>query len=125
MSDRAYRHVEVERVGETAVVRLLHREYDDDSLDELGAELARPVDEDGSRNLILVLGPREPDCLYSVFLAKLLNLHRRLATNGGKLILAAVPPLALNVIRTSGLERFFHMEPDCEAALESVVAATR
>ncbi|MBX9681467.1 MAG: STAS domain-containing protein [Gemmataceae bacterium] len=125
MSDRAYRHVEVERVGETAIVRLTRRDYDEVSLDEMGAELARPVDEDGCRNLILVLGPREPGCLYSVFLAKLLNLHRRLGTNGGKLILAAVPPLALNVISTSGLERFFHMEPDRDAALASVEAATR
>jgi hypothetical protein len=123
MSDRAYHHLEVERVGDAAVATLLYREYDDRSLDEMSAELARPVDEDGCRSLILVLGPREPECLYSVFLAKLLNLHRRLEKNGGRLILAAVPPLAMNVIRTSGLERFFHFAPDREAALALLTPA--
>ncbi|MFO0865312.1 MAG: STAS domain-containing protein [Gemmataceae bacterium] len=125
MSDRAYRHLEVERIGDVAVARLTHREYNDLTLDEMNAELARPIDEDGCRSLVVVFGPREPECLYSVFLAKLLNLHRRLESNGGRLILSQVPPLALNVIRTSGLERFFHIERDQESALASLAAANR
>jgi hypothetical protein len=105
--DRPFHLIDVYRHGGVFSVQLRQAVVDDQELEELGAEMARLLDEEGCRKLVLVLGPEEPRCLYSVFLAKLLNLKKRLEKVGGALAMAQVHPEAYRIFRVMGLEKFF------------------
>lgn len=114
--DRPYRYITVEQRPPVFCVRLRKLALDDFELEEVGAEMARLVDEEGCRKLILVLGPGEPHVLYSVFLAKLLNLQKRLASDSGVLAIAELGEAGRAIFQAAGLERFFRFFPDLEAA---------
>ena len=116
--DRPYQYLDVERHEKTCIVRLVHAQYDDTMLDQMGVELARLLDEDGCRSMILSLGPDEPDCLYSVFLAKLLSLKKRMELSGGQLLLADLGAHTRKILQVAGLEKYFRMFDDTDAALK-------
>jgi STAS domain-containing protein len=114
--DRPYRYIEMDQHPPLVCVRLKQREFSDPELEDLGAEIARLVDEEGCRKLVLSLGPPEPQCLYSVFLAKLVNLQKRLENDGGILALADLNPTAQAIFEAAGLDKFFRFYPDVPAA---------
>lgn len=121
--DRPFTQIEVDQIGEVFCVRLRYQRLDEMGLEELGAEMARLIDENGCRKMVLNLGPEDPLCLYSVFLAKLVNLQRRLKKNGGSLALAHLNPDTLKIFQVSGLEKFFTIFPDQEAARSALVSS--
>lgn len=118
--ERPYHHIHVERLGPAIGVRLKRGKFDDETIDRLGAELGRLIDEEGCRNLILNLGPDEPECLYSVFLAKLVSLKKRLDGIGGTFALANLSPLAHDIFLAAGIEKFFSIFPDQASALQAI-----
>lgn len=119
--ERAFRYLSVERHGPVVVARPTPLVYDDAMLDSLGVEMASLLDVDGCRSIVVVLGPEPPTCLYSVFLAQLLSLKRRLESHGGQLILTNVTEHTRQLLRVTGLEKFFVERPDVAAALASDV----
>ena len=114
--ERPYRFIVVEQQDGIVCVRLRQLLLNDQELEELGAEIARLVDEHGCRKLVLSLGPDEPQCLYSVFLAKLVNLQKRLENDGGMLALAELSPAAKAIFHAAGLDKFFRLFPDAATA---------
>lgn len=118
--DRPYRYVDVQWHDGAACVKLRQTSFDDAELEELGAEIGRIVDEEGCRRLVLILGPAHPQCLYSVFLAKLVNLQKRLESDNGHLALAQLSPATYTVFQAAGLERFFGFYPNQQAALDAL-----
>jgi len=121
--DRPYHYIDVERHDGAACVKLRQTSFDDAELEELGAEIGRLVDEEGCRRLVLILGPGHPQCLYSVFLAKLVNLQKRLESDNGQLALAHLSLATYAVFQAAGLERFFAFYPHQAAALNAFKAA--
>jgi len=117
--ERPFQQITVERFGETFGIRLRGVDVDEKGLEELSAEMARLIDEEGGRRLILNLGPQEPVCLYSVFLARLIHLQRRLQAAGGELVLAQLSKETKKIFQVAGLEKFFRFFPDQAAALEA------
>lgn len=117
--DRPYQQIDVEKSGDAYCVRLRNVEVDEKGLEDLGAEIARVIDEESGRFLVLQLGPNEPMCLYSVFLAKLINLQRRLQKDGGELALTNVSEATRNIFQVAGLEKFFRFFPDRDAAIDA------
>jgi hypothetical protein len=105
--DRPYRYIDVDRQSDIFCVELRQLSFSDAELEELGAEIARLVDEEDCRRLVLALGPGDPEILFSVFLAKLVNLQKRLESVGGQLALAQLNPTTYGIIQAAGLERFF------------------
>jgi hypothetical protein len=105
--DRPYRYIDVDRQAPVFCVRLKKSSFNEVELEELGAEIARLVDEEGCRRLVLALGPEEPHCLYSVFLAKLVNLQKRLENDDGVLAIAELSSTGQAIFQAAGLERFF------------------
>src|SRR5207302_7692877 len=73
--ERPFKQIEFEQHGDVYCVRLAHTQLDEAGLEELSAEIARLIDENGCRKMVMSLGPEDPLCLYSVFLAKLVNLQ--------------------------------------------------
>src|SRR5471030_264909 len=101
---RPYALIAFELTGDVFCVRLQKPRVEDHQLDELGAELGRLLDEENCRKMVLNLGPEEPECLISVFLAKLINLQRRLESMNGMLTLAHASDYARNIFRIAGIE---------------------
>jgi anti-anti-sigma factor len=114
---RPYRHIEVERRGEVFCVRLHHPRLDEPAIYELAGELRALVADEGCRKMALSLGPHAPECLYSVFLAKLITLQRVLREHGGELVLCHVQPVVRDIFAACCLEQLFHFLPDFEAAV--------
>ncbi len=118
--ERPYHYILPEISSPLAIVRLRQITFNDQELEDLGAEIARLVDEEGCRKIILVLGPKEPQCLYSVFLAKLVNLQKRLESDGGALALAHLNETAMAFFHSAGLDNFFNFYPGVEAARQAL-----
>ncbi len=117
---RMYEHIQVEQQGAVYCVHFRHGRIDDDQLEDLGAELSRLVDEEGCQKMVLNLGPHEVQCLYSVLLAKLVHLQRRLEGHGGGLALAQVTPHVRELFRVTNLDRLFRFYPDQAAAIHAL-----
>lgn len=117
---RTYEQIKVEQQGSVYCVRLQHARLDDDRLEELGAELSRLVDEEGCRKMVLNLGPNEIECLYSLLLAKLIHLQRRLDGSGGGLALAHVTPYMRELFRVTNLDKLFRFYPDQATAVQAL-----
>ena len=82
-----FQQIECQWQGDVACIRLIRTQLDEHGLEELIKDIDQLIDEDGCKKLVLTLGPEDHFCLYSVFLAKLVNLQRRMATAGGTLAL--------------------------------------
>jgi anti-anti-sigma factor len=113
---RTYRYLDVERRGDLFCVRLRRSRLDEAEVYEASAELMALVVEDGCRRMALALGPERLECLYSVFLAKLITLQRELTERGGELTLCEAGPEVRNIFAACGLDDRFRFLPDFEAA---------
>ena len=118
--DRPYRHLDVECQGDVYCARLTRTHLDEAALNELGQEMTRLVDE-GCRKLVLSLGPDSPQCMYSVFLAKLVTLRRRLHECGGSLKITDAGPDTLRLFEVCRLRDYFDFTPDRSTAIASFV----
>jgi len=119
--ERAFNQLEYLEQDGVFCARVKHQQLKEEDLEELSSELARLVDESGCRRMVHWLGPGDLECLYSVFLAKLINLQRRLEQVGGRLALAETSPNTHDVFRATGLEKYFKFYPDQSSAVQSLV----
>jgi anti-anti-sigma factor len=100
--------------------RIRKRRIDETELQSIGDDLIGLVEKQGCRKLILSLGPEAIECLYSVFIAKLVGLHRRVEERGGAMILCDVAPEVMAIFTACRLQDFFEFLPDREAALAAM-----
>src|SRR5262249_39205041 len=92
-----WRQIDVEARGDLRCVRLRQRRIEEASIDELGDELIAAASEEGVTRLVLSLGPQPPDCLYSIFLGKLIAVQRQLRDMGRTLLLCEAGPEVLAI----------------------------
>ena len=118
--ERPYKHLILERQGDVCCARLAAPRIPEDQLEELGGEFTQLVTEDGCRKLVLSLGPHSPECLYSVFLAKLVTLQRRLQSAGGAFKLADVSPEARDIFAACHLDKLFDFAPTTADAVTAL-----
>jgi hypothetical protein len=111
-----YRFIAVERRGDVCCVRLRCTRLEEPEVYELANELLALCDE-GCHKMALGLGPDGPDCIYSVFLAKLMTVQRVLSEKGGALVLCSVSPVTRTVFMASKLDDQFCFLPDFDAAV--------
>src|SRR5262249_61547030 len=93
MENNQYRFFLVERAGDVFLVRLHQTRLEEGEIHQVGEELGLLVTRDGCRKLALSLGPEPPDCMYSVFLAKLVGVRNLLARHEGRMALCEVAPI--------------------------------
>ncbi len=118
--ERPYRQIKLDRDADVCCVHLAHRRIDEQGVNALGNELAELIEKDGCRKMVLSLGPGSLDCLYSLFLAKLVMVQRRLETHGGALVLCDVTPDVMTVFEACRLGTFFEFAPDRAAAVAAL-----
>jgi len=102
-----YRYIVVERSGNVACVRLVKSRLDEEEVYALSRELLHLGRENGCPRIALCLGPQTPECLYSVFLARLISLQRRLNEIGGELKLCQCTPQVIGVLEACALLDYF------------------
>jgi hypothetical protein len=113
-----YRHIHVDRLGDVFCVRLRKLRLEETEIQQLGEEIVSLCADLGCRKLAFSLGPEPPDCLYSVFLAKLIFIRNTLAKVGGQLVLCEVSPIAFSVFEACLLNRVFVFTDDFPAAIK-------
>jgi hypothetical protein len=115
---RQYRYIRVERKNDVFCVHLRQPKLDEPGIYGLADELLHLINVEGCRKMVLSLGPEEPQCLYSVFLAKLISVRRHLLEKGGALKLCEAGSAVTDVFAACQLKDYFDFTPDEETALE-------
>jgi anti-anti-sigma factor len=121
--ERPYRHLDLRREGDVVCVRLRSSQLDEGQLYDMCSELQRLVEDDGCRKLVLNLGPPDPEFLYSIFLAKLVSLQRRLRGVDGAMKIAQASPTTREIFEACRLTSLFDFVPDEATAVESLSRA--
>jgi anti-anti-sigma factor len=117
---RPFQQIAVEREGDTFFVHIPNRRIDENGIHVLGGELTDLIAQDGCRRLVLSLGPGTLDCLYSVFLGKLVMVQRLLHQHEGVMVLHDVTPEVRSVFEACQLQHFFEIAPDRASALAAL-----
>ena len=119
---RRMQQLELDFDEDIACARLRKRRLDEPEIQCLGEELTDLVDTQGCRKLVMSLGPGTLECLYSVFVAKLVGLQRRLLAHKGAFILCDVTPEVMTIFTACKLHTYFEFAPDGAAALAAMKA---
>lgn len=114
----AYRHIDVELHDTIAIVRMVKPRLDEHEIHQLFQEVMDLARAKGCTRIGLCLGPQTPDCLYSVFLAKLISLQRRLYEMGGGLKLCQCTPQVVEILDACVLLDRFDLVPNVQIALD-------
>ena len=69
---------------------------------------------------MLSLGPKPPECLYSVFLAKLCWAQRVLGEEGGVLVLCEVDPMVRSIFEACRLDEQFRFAENFDQAVSAI-----
>src|ERR671939_291961 len=112
------RRLEVEHIGDVTVVNFVDRKIlDEQNIQIIGEQLFGLVDEEGPRKILLNFSNVE--YLSSAALGKLITLNKKLQQAGGRLILCNIDPQILEVFEITKLDKFFNIQKEEQAALQS------
>jgi hypothetical protein len=117
-----YRHLHVERRRDVFCVRLRSHRIEEMEIHDMVDELLELTRSEPCRGVALSLGPEAPECLYSVFLAKLFWAQRVLSERGVSLILCDVPPAVRTIFEAVKLDDRFRFADDFDAAAAELSA---
>ncbi len=112
-----YRHIIVERHGNVACVRLARLRLHEPEIYQMFGELMHLGREGGCPRIALSLGPTTPQCMYSVFLAKLIGLQRRLRELSGGLKLCECTRQVIEILNACVLLEHFDLVADPATAV--------
>jgi anti-anti-sigma factor len=115
--DKSLKHIKVERRGDVFCVHLRRSELQESDILEFADELLKLITADGCRKMVLSLGPGEVDCLYSVFLAKLVMVRRHLTERGGQFKISDASAETIGIFEACRLKQYFDFYPDMDAAV--------
>jgi hypothetical protein len=115
--ERSVRHIAIDRQGDVFCVRFRSHHMSEADILETADELLGLISKDGCRKMVLSLGPGEIECLYSVFLAKLVMVRRHLAEGNGRLKIAEASNATIGVFEACRLREYFEFEPDVPTAV--------
>ena len=115
--ERPYRHLVVERQQDICCVRLRQLRMEEADILEMADELVNLIDQEGCRKIALSLGPGRVECLYSVFLAKLVMVRRLLAEGNGRFKICEATPETIGVFEACHLKDYFDFVPDVATAV--------
>ena len=117
----SFRHILATQVGDVTCVSLRKHQLAEDEVVQMADEVMALV-EGGCRKLVFSLGPGALQCLYSVFLAKLVMFQRVLRERGGAMKLCDVTPEVRGVFEACRLTDLFDFAADSLAALAAFAA---
>src|SRR4051794_26867023 len=107
LMEPVYRHILVEVKNDVFCVRLNKRSLTETEVLEMADEVVRLIEERNCCKMVLSLGPEDPYFLYSVFLAKLIMVRRRLLEAGGKFKIADASSHVRSVFEAAQMHQYF------------------
>jgi anti-sigma B factor antagonist len=110
------RHIIADQVGDVTCVSLKRHRLSEDEILQMADEVIDQID-GGCRKLVFCLGPGALECLFSVFLAKLVMFQRVLRERGGAMKLCDVTPEVLGVFEACRMHELFDFVPTRADAL--------
>src|SRR5262249_25966325 len=110
--DRSFQQIDTEQKGDVVCARVRQRRLGEADVLQFGDELLTLITERGCRKLVVNLGPGPLQCLYSVFLAKLVTARKRIEERGGKMLLCEAHPETMHVFEVCQLDQYFDFVPD-------------
>lgn len=110
------RHITAAQLGDVTCIALKKHRLSEDEVLRMTDEVIGLID-GGCRKLVFSLGPGALECLYSVFLAKLVMFQRLLRERGGAMKLCDLTPEVRGVFEACGLQELFDFAPDGESAV--------
>jgi hypothetical protein len=116
------RHLDVEFRRNVACVRLRSNRIPEVEIHEIAEELVALARTEGCRGVALSLGPQSPECLYSVFLAKLYWAQRVLAEQGAGLVLCEVDRAVHTIFEAVKMSDRFRFAADFNEAVALLTA---
>ena len=118
MSQPRRQRITFEDIGDVTVVRFIDKKIlDEQNIQMIGDDLFKLVDELGRKKLLLVFDTVE--FLSSAALGKLIRLHQRLATGGGKLVLCAISKTIMEIFELTKLDKMLKIVKDEQTGLNS------
>lgn len=118
--NRLYRHINVEKKNDVCCVRFRTHKMDESDILEMTDEVLSLIDTDGCRKMVVALGPGQLECLYSVFLAKMVMFQRHLVGKGGQMKICEATPETMGVFEACHLKEYFDFIPDQAAAVAAL-----
>ncbi len=112
-----FQHILVERRGDVFCVRFQRPRLEEKDIYELADEVTALVVDDGCRKLALSLGGGDLKLLYSILLAKLVMIQKRVQQYGGHLKLCDANPEVHKVFSVCQLHTLFDFAPDIPTAV--------
>ena len=117
-SPQRRRRLEVEDIGDIAVVNFLDKKIlDEQNIQAIGEDLFRLVDELGRKKILLNFGNVE--FLSSAALGKLITLNRKLQGVRGRLVLCGITKEIREVFEITRLDKLFTIHPDEQSGLQA------
>ena len=112
------RRLEVEDIGDIAVVNFVDKKIlDEQNIQMIADDLFRLVDELGRRKVLLNFSNVE--FMSSAALGKLIRLHQRLHSIGGKLVLCGISKSILEIFEITKLDKMLTIVKDEQTGLNS------
>ena len=109
--------LDIEDIGSVTVARFLDRKIlDEANIELVGRELFALVDSDGRKEIILDFSLVE--YLSSAALGKLITMHKKVSTAGGKLLLCNIQQDILEVFQLTRLDQVLTLCKTLDDALE-------
>ena len=115
----------VDRGEAHVLVHILDRDlFDDRTVRDVSDQLLRLTEELAPGSLLIV-DFSDVQTASSTLLGRLILVHRRLDAAGSRLVLCELGENVAAVLRSSSLDRFFHIYHDSKEALERAQPARR
>lgn len=112
------RRLEVEDIGEVAVVNFTDKKIlDEQNIQLIGEQLFSLVDELGRKKILLNF--RNVEYLSSAALGKFITLNKKVNGAAGKLVLCNIDPQIYEVFEITKLNKLFNIIKDEQAALQA------
>jgi anti-sigma B factor antagonist len=111
---------QIHQVGEVSVVRFtpaLARFLEEETIKQVAERLFHLIEDEGRRFLVLNMAGIER--LDSLMLGKLVSLHKKALSAGGRLALCKLRPQLYEVFQTLGLTGFLWIYGEEQDALQS------
>lgn len=116
--ERRRRRLEVEDVGDVAVVKFIDKKIlDEPNIQMIAEQLFELVDEDRRHKILLDFSA--VDYLSSAALGKLITLNKKIKSVSGQLKLSNIRPEIYEVFEITSLNKMFPIYDDQESALEA------
>ena len=118
MSGQPRKRLEVEELGDIAVVNFLDKKImDEQNIQLIGEQLFALVDNDKKKKIVLDFS--NVDYLSSAALGKIIALNNKVKKEGGKLVLCKIKEDIKEVFTITRLDKLIKIVDDQQAALQA------